>query len=153
MASRALIAYSIGLAGYANIKVLVPAFYALGDARTPALVSCLSIVVNALLNWVTIWKLGIGHAGLALATSAVAILNLAILFSILRRRLGALPGVGDGLWRVAVASAAVGLVCEIAKLAIASAMDLRTFAARAVVLAVAIRPARSPSRWSAARSA
>ena len=51
MASHALVAYAIGLAGYANIKVLVPAFYALGDARTPALISCFSILVNAALGW------------------------------------------------------------------------------------------------------
>ena len=40
----ALSCYAIGLAGYAALKVLNPAFYALGDARTPMLVSLGSIV-------------------------------------------------------------------------------------------------------------
>src|SRR5262249_32004986 len=78
MAANALVAYAIGLAGYANIKVMVPAFYALGDARTPALISCLSIVVNAGGNWLVINRFSGGHAGLAAVTSLVALLNFAI---------------------------------------------------------------------------
>src|SRR5436190_892584 len=35
-AAEALAGYALGLAGYAGIKVLAPAFYALNDARTPA---------------------------------------------------------------------------------------------------------------------
>ena len=42
----ALSYYAIGLMGYAALKVLSPAFYALNDARTPMLVSLGSIVVN-----------------------------------------------------------------------------------------------------------
>src|SRR5262249_4729695 len=38
-AAQALMAYALGLAGYAGIKVLAPAFFALDDARTPMLVS------------------------------------------------------------------------------------------------------------------
>jgi putative peptidoglycan lipid II flippase len=138
MAAQALVAYSIGLAGYANVKVLVPAFYALGDARTPAAVSCLSIAANALLNWITIRKLGYGHVGLALATSAVAILNLVVLFAILRRRIGALPGVGDGLWRTALASAVVGAVCVAVKLGCGAFADAASLSGRLLVLALAI---------------
>src|SRR5262249_33667974 len=69
-ASRALMGYAIGLAGYAGIKVLAPAFYALDDARTPMLVSLLSILVNLTLNWTFIRVLHLGHVGLALSTSA-----------------------------------------------------------------------------------
>src|SRR5207253_2948064 len=45
-AAQALAGYALGLAGYAGIKVLAPAFYALGDARTPMLVSVLSMATN-----------------------------------------------------------------------------------------------------------
>jgi putative peptidoglycan lipid II flippase len=138
MASRALVAYAIGLAGYANVKVLVPAFYALGDARTPALVSCLSIAVNALLNWLTIRQLGFGHAGLAVATSTVAMLNLGILYVVLRRRIGALSGVGDGLWRIAVASVAVAAVCVAVKAACPHFVDCGTTSGRLVVVGLAV---------------
>src|SRR5690606_26189088 len=87
MAAWALAAYSLGLVGYANIKVLVPAYYALGDAKTPAWVSCLSIVVNAVGNWIAVRRLGLGHTGLALITALVATANFAILFLLLERRL------------------------------------------------------------------
>jgi putative peptidoglycan lipid II flippase len=34
-AARALLGYAVGLAGYAGVKIVAPAFYALGDVRTP----------------------------------------------------------------------------------------------------------------------
>jgi putative peptidoglycan lipid II flippase len=43
MTAWALAAYSIGLAGYAAIKIVSPAFYALDDAKTPMYVSIASI--------------------------------------------------------------------------------------------------------------
>jgi putative peptidoglycan lipid II flippase len=89
-AAQALAAYAVGLAGYAGIKVLAPTFYALGDARTPALVSLLSIAVNYVLNWTFVRAFGFGHVGLALATSAVALANFVILYVVLRRRVGRL---------------------------------------------------------------
>ena len=46
MTAWALGAYSIGLAGYAAIKVLSPAFYAIDDAKTPMYVSVASIAVH-----------------------------------------------------------------------------------------------------------
>jgi putative peptidoglycan lipid II flippase len=138
MAARALVAYSFGLAGYANIKVLVPAFYALGDARTPMLVSLLSILVNALLNWLTIHWLGLGHTGLALATSSVALLNFAILFVIIRGRIGALPGLGAALARISVAAAALGLVCLGLKEGIGILLPSGSFTGRMLVSLLAI---------------
>src|SRR5438094_3326073 len=91
-AAQALAAYTAGLAGYAGIKVLAPAFYALDDARTPMLVSLVSIAVNYALNWTFVRRLGFGHVGLALSTSAVALGNFGLLYLVLRRRIGALGG-------------------------------------------------------------
>src|SRR5262249_59735082 len=103
--AHALAGYAIGLAGYAGIKVLAPTFYALDDARVPALVSLLSIATNYLLNWMFVRKLGFGHVGLALATSAVALGNFALLYVILRRRIGRFGTHGLAtLWRSAVAT-------------------------------------------------
>ena len=70
---NALAAYSIGLAGYAAVKVLSPAFYALGDARTPMLISLVSIAVNYGINFLLVGPLG--HVGLAFSTSTVALVN------------------------------------------------------------------------------
>src|SRR5262249_58571330 len=89
-AARALAGCAVGLAAYAGIKVVAPAFFALNDARTPMRVSLLSIVVNFGLNWLFVRVLGFGALGLALSTSAVAIANCGILLLMLRHRLGPL---------------------------------------------------------------
>ncbi len=86
----ALAAYSIGLAGYAAVKVLSPAFYALKDARTPMLISLGSIAVNYAMNSLLVHRYG--HIGLALSTSVVALVNFALLLCFMRRKLGRIEG-------------------------------------------------------------
>ncbi len=102
----ALSFYAIGLAGYAALKVLNPAFYALGDARTPMLVSLGSIVINFATAATMIRFAGLGHAGLALSTSVVALFGFFLLFEILRRRIGGVYGreLAGGIGKVLVAS-------------------------------------------------
>lgn len=103
MTAWALTAYSIGLAGYAAIKVLSPAFYALDDARTPMYISLASILVHVpasfglmqLLSTVGVTPErpnGFGHAGVALATSIVATVNFAALIFCMRRRIKRING-------------------------------------------------------------
>lgn len=138
MASQALVAYAIGLAGYANIKVMVPAFYALGDARTPAAISCLSIVVNAAGNWLVIHLLGGGHAGLAGVTSLVALLNFAILFVLLRGRIGAFEGLGGTVLRLGAASLVVALTCVAVRAAVGLFVPIDGFTGRAMISGIAV---------------
>ena len=88
--ANALAAYSLGLAGYAAVKVLSPAFYALNDARTPMLISVGSIAVNYLMNSLLVGPFG--HVGLAFSTSTVALVNFLLLALFMRRRLGRLEG-------------------------------------------------------------
>jgi putative peptidoglycan lipid II flippase len=88
--ANALAAYSLGLAGYAAVKVLSPAFYALNDARTPMLVSLGSIAVNYAMNMLLVGPFG--HVGLAFSTSAVALVNFLLLALLMRRRLKTLEG-------------------------------------------------------------
>lgn len=88
----ALSCYAVGLAGYAALKVLTPAFYALRDSRTPMLVSFLSIAINYAVASALIRTLKMGHAGLALSTSAVALFGFVVLFWILRGRIGGIHG-------------------------------------------------------------
>ncbi|MGH7896040.1 MAG: murein biosynthesis integral membrane protein MurJ, partial [Candidatus Binatia bacterium] len=108
-AAQALAAYAVGLAGYAGIKVLAPAFYALNDARTPMLVSLVSIAVNLVFNWALVRGLGLGHVGLALSTSVVALGNCLLLYVFLRRRVGPLGGrLGGTLARICASAGAMG---------------------------------------------
>ncbi len=108
--ARALSAYAVGLAGYAAVKVLTPGFYALGDARTPMLVSLSSILVNYGAALTLTRYAGMGHTGLALATSTVMLFSVAALFWKMRARLGGLEGLrlAVSLAKIAAASAVMG---------------------------------------------
>jgi putative peptidoglycan lipid II flippase len=105
----ALSCYAIGLTGYAALKVLSPAFYALGDARTPMLVSVGSIAVNYAMAASMIRALHMGPAGLALSTSAVALFAFLVQFLILRARIGGVHGreLVAQFGKIALASAAM----------------------------------------------
>ena len=65
-AAGALRFYAIGLSGYAALKVLVNAFYALDRRKTPMFVSFTAVALNLVLNWFFTLHLGWGHRGLAL---------------------------------------------------------------------------------------
>jgi putative peptidoglycan lipid II flippase len=88
----ALSSYAIGLTGYAALKIVVPAFYALGDSRLPMLISLASIVINFGTAIVLTKVYNLGVAGLALSTSAVALFGFLVLFDLLRRRIGGVYG-------------------------------------------------------------
>jgi len=88
----ALSCYALGLGGYSALKVLTPAFYALNDARTPMLVSLASILINYGVALAMVRSGALGHAGLAIATSAVAVFGFLAQFWILRRRMGGIHG-------------------------------------------------------------
>lgn len=119
----ALSCYAIGLAGYAALKVLTPAFYALHDARMPMYVSLLSIFINFSVASTVIGVAGMGHAGLALTTSAVAIVGFVILFWTLRNRLGGIHGraLARSIVKIGAASLAMGCVVWLSSHAITRA--------------------------------
>lgn len=107
----ALSYYALGLVGYSAIKVLSPAFYALGDAHTPMYTSLASIVVNAGLCWLFAFRWGMGQAGLALATALVANISFIALYSSMHGRIAGVYGrrLRSVVWKVSVASAVMGL--------------------------------------------
>jgi putative peptidoglycan lipid II flippase len=123
MTSWALAAYSIGLAGYAAIKVLSPAFYALDDAKTPMYISLASILVHVPASFGLMQLLsnvgvsperpnGYGHAGVALATSIVATVNFIALVYFMKRRIGRLNGrdIAAAFVRIVAAAAVMSAV-------------------------------------------
>ncbi|MGA3077563.1 MAG: murein biosynthesis integral membrane protein MurJ [Bryobacteraceae bacterium] len=111
--AMALACYAVGLAGYSAIKILAPAFYALNDARTPMLVSLVSILVNLAVASTMVKLAGLGHLGLALSTSAVALFGSVALFLLLRRRIQRMHGraLASSVAKILCASAAMGAVC------------------------------------------
>jgi putative peptidoglycan lipid II flippase len=120
----ALAWYSGGLAGYSMIKVLAPAFYALDDARTPAMVSLGSIALNLALGLFFVKYAGMGHAGLALSTAFVALAGGVTLFWLLRSRIHGLHGRGLAirLGKIACASLVMGAVCWMIRQAVHEAL-------------------------------
>lgn len=117
MAGVSLRAYALGLCAFMLIKVLAPGFYARQDLRTPVRYGIWAMAANMLLNLLLVAVLmrafGIGHAGLALATSLSAWFNAGLLWRGLLR-----AGVYrfDALWRrclPAMALAVTGLLAAL----------------------------------------
>jgi putative peptidoglycan lipid II flippase len=105
--------YTVGLAAYAGIKVLAPAFYALHKQHTPMLISLFSIGLNLLLNWLFTFQLRFGPRGLALSTGLVAVTNFLLYYVMMRahsRRLetGRLI---DSFVRILLAAVVMGGIC------------------------------------------
>jgi len=105
--------YAVGLVSYAVLKVLTPAFYAIGKRNTPMVVSFLAIGANLFLNWLFTFRLGWGHRGLAFSTSLVATINFLLLYALMRRHVGRLETrqLLIGLGKMCVAGALLALVC------------------------------------------
>jgi len=119
---------------------LSPAFYAMDDAKTPMLVGLASIAVNAFASYFFMnWLLGVGaseatpnglgHVGVALATSVVAIVNFAVLAIIMRSRIKRLNGrsIVSGFLKIAAASAVMSVVCYFSYRYLDSYFPVRTF--------------------------
>lgn len=120
----ALTGYAIGLTGYAAIKVLSPAFYALDDAKTPMIIALCSIVVNAAASYgfkIALTSVGVSetspmgfaHVGVALATSSVALVNFFALAFLMRKKISGINGreIAASFVKIAVASAVMSAVC------------------------------------------
>jgi putative peptidoglycan lipid II flippase len=111
--AEALQLYAIGLCAYAGIKVLAPAFYAIGKRNTPMMVSFLSIAVNYILNQVFTFYLGWAHRGLAFSTGLVALTNFALLYLLMHRQVRRLETrqMAATLAKLALAGGVLALVC------------------------------------------
>jgi len=161
MTAWALRALALGLWPVSMAQVLVAAFYAVGDARTPALTGCIGFAANAILSLMLmgqpstevastlsrliteasgrlgVWDLR--HAGLALATSLAATANLVLLLLFLSRRLqelGArliLPSLARSLAAAMVMVLPVSLTSRLVDWS-----DVGSFWPRAVVLSLSL---------------
>lgn len=111
--AAALSCYAIGLTGYAAVKILAPAFYALNDARTPMIVSMASVAINFAVALTMTKLFHLGHRGLALSTSAVALFNFVLLLVLIRKRIGGIQGAAllREFLKILLASALLCAVC------------------------------------------
>lgn len=104
--------YALGLCGYAALKILVNAFYAIDRRKTPMVVSFIAVGLNLALNVIFTRELGWGHRGLAFSTACVATSNFLILYFIMRSHLGRLESgaMGRLLGKLALASFALFVI-------------------------------------------
>jgi len=106
----ALLMYAPGLIGYSIVKIGSPSFYALSDARTPVMISMITVGTNVVLN---LWLVRIlGFGGLALGTAIASLVNAILLMTLLARRIGGIDGarVAKTFLKVAAASIVMGAV-------------------------------------------
>ncbi len=108
--AAALAAYAAALVPVAGVRVLAPAFYALGDTRTPVRAAWWAFWVNVGASLALMGPLS--HVGLALATAVSSAFNLGYLVRHLGGRIGGIGlAAGRKGWyvRVAAAAALMGL--------------------------------------------
>ena len=108
MASKSLVAFSLGLPGLILIKVLAPGFFARQDTTTPARIAVIAVVVNILVSLILIRPMA--HVGLALAVTVSAYVNSALLYIALLKQGIYQPESGWALYlaKVVIASAGMG---------------------------------------------
>jgi len=94
----------------AAVRQIVPAFYALGDTRTPAVVSALDLVAFLVLAFAL--KAPLGHVGISVAVAGSSAVQMALLLVALRWRMGTIEG--GTLARSAARTLAASLVAAAA---------------------------------------
>ncbi len=84
-AASALMCLAPGLVAFSLVNILARAFYSLGDTKTPMQISVFCLAVNALLALALVshWR----QAGLGVANTLSALINVSLLFYALRRKL------------------------------------------------------------------
>jgi len=108
------LAYSTAVWAYCALHVLSRAFYALGRPGTPAAVAGVAVLANVALNLTLVWPLA--EAGLATATAVTAVLQVVVLWWMLRRsdRLRHVGGLAGTVGKTLAATACLGAACAAA---------------------------------------
>lgn len=92
-----LAAYSVGLVGWATVKLFASGFYALRDTRTPVVTAATSVALSVVLSYLLMQRMG--PAGIGLGAGIAALYNTSAQLVRLQRRIGRVLGPSD--WRAA----------------------------------------------------
>ena len=82
--------YALGLSLVALVRVLVPAFYAMKDTKTPVKTAFAAFVANVFFSLLLMKPLL--HGGLALASTLSSLVNLVLLVYLFRKKVGPFGG-------------------------------------------------------------
>jgi putative peptidoglycan lipid II flippase len=135
-----LAAFALGLFFFSTFQLLLRAFYAMQDTRTPALINIGALGVNlgANLLFVLVFDLGVQGLALGHATSYLCAAGLALL--VLRHRLGGIEWrtVGPSLLRTLGASALTALAAWGTARLVGTWLGTQTLGAQVLQVGVAI---------------
>ncbi|MCL2701550.1 MAG: murein biosynthesis integral membrane protein MurJ [Phycisphaerae bacterium] len=84
--------YAVGMWAYCTYQIIVRAFYATKDTRTPLILSCVLQVVQLGLAFSLVWVGWLNAGAFGVATAVTFTINTVLLGVFLRRRLGRLGG-------------------------------------------------------------
>lgn len=138
--AKTLTAFAVGLPFFSGFQLLTRTFYAIHDARTPALANIAAAVVNLIADVVLAFGLGLGVTGLALGFSVSYLAGSVILFLLLRGRLGGADGrrIAGSLTRTAGAAALTALAAWGTAEGIAAVIDVNRPVLNLVQVAAAV---------------
>jgi putative peptidoglycan lipid II flippase len=116
MVAWALAFFALGLPAHSVVEIVVRAFYAMHDTKTPVTVGIGAMILNVILSlafiriFETVGWLALG--GLALSNSVATTVEMIVLLLIIRRRLDGLEGrrMATSLVRFGLASLVMGVV-------------------------------------------
>jgi putative peptidoglycan lipid II flippase len=102
--------FAVGLSAFSMLKVIVPAFYAMQDTRTPVKIAFAAMFVNIALNFIFI--LPLRNGGPPLATSLSAVFSATSLVIIFQRRYGTIGArtIAESIAKFIACSVALGIV-------------------------------------------
>jgi len=86
LTARTLSFFAISLFAQSLIPLIARVFYALQDTKTPVIVSTISLLLNIILSFKFSQTMGV--SGLALGFSTASVVNVLVLWLLLRKRLG-----------------------------------------------------------------
>ena len=109
--AQALYGYLLGTPFAAVDLLLIFAFYAQQDTKTPVVVGIVCVLIYLLAAPLLAFVLGLGMIGLVLANSIQLASHALIMLALLRRRVGSLAGeqLASAFGKIAVASVLMGL--------------------------------------------
>jgi putative peptidoglycan lipid II flippase len=118
MVSYALTAMSLGIPTFMLSKVLLPAFYARQDTRTPMRAAVITVFANILLTVAIVTPLWMNHypaahAGIAAATALAGALNAALLWGALRKQGIYQPEPGWTRWLLRIVLGLLGMAASV----------------------------------------
>jgi putative peptidoglycan lipid II flippase len=87
-----LVAFAIGLFPFSVFQLLLRAYYAMQDSRTPALVAAAAVAIHIVANLVLFLALDLGVPGLALGHAIHYVVGSVALVVLIRRRLRGIDG-------------------------------------------------------------